>query len=74
MISTKASFKQDPSVHTGKKGSMGEGRGEGLEGVHGGCGGAGEGRESHTLHVMKAEEINKEKHTYPKAADLHHFL
>ena len=24
----------------------------------------------HTLHVIKADEINMEKHTYPKTADL----
>ena len=49
---------------------MGEGQGEGLERVHEGWGGAGEGRESHSLHVIKAEEINKKKHTYQKASDL----
>ena len=36
--------------------------------------GAGGGRGSQTLHVLKAEERNKEQHTYPKAADLHHLF
>ena len=34
-------------------------------------GGEGEGGGAHTVHVIKAEKMNKEKHTYPKAADLH---
>ena len=31
----------------------------------------GGGGHTHYIHVIKAKEINKEKHTYPKAADLH---
>ena len=33
--------------------------------------GEGRGGGAHTVHVIKAEKMNKEKHTYPKAADLH---
>ena len=40
------------------------------EGLKNGEGVKGMG-ESHTVHVIKAEEMNKEKHTYPKAADLY---
>ena len=36
-----------------------EGEGQRVKGVWG-----------HTLHVIKADKINMEKHTYPKTADL----
>ena len=55
---------------------MDKGREEGLErldvewaGLKYGEGVKGMGWGSHTVHVIKAEEMNKEKHTYPKAAD-----
>ena len=30
-----------------------------------------EGEGGHIQHIIKAEKINKEKHTNPKSADLH---
>ena len=44
------------------RGCMGDGKGLGGQGI------------IHTLHAIKAEEINMEKHTYQNASDLHHFF
>ena len=49
------------------------GGGEGPEGEGRGWRGRGgvKGKVGHKQHAIKAEEINKEKHSYTKAADLH---
>ena len=39
-------------------------------GARGSRGGV-KGKVGHTQHAIKAEEMNKEKHSYMKAADLH---
>mgnify|MGYP003683624845 CR=1 FL=1 len=43
--------------------------GGGLEGE--GLQGQGKMKGGHTQHIIKKEDINKAKHTYPKAAVLH---
>ena len=56
----------------------GEGGGAGRGGAGGG-GAEGEGGKGSLYttvqcHIIKADEIKNEKHTYPKAADLHHIF